>query len=422
MAYDSLKPADTQFISAGPKDIRDNFEAVKTEQIVDAGKLKGLIPGNAAGQIPLNNGTVNVGLNAEKVGGNLPSAFATATHTHPVATQSSAGLESALDKTKLDGIAVGAQVNQNAFSNVSVNGVILQADSPTDTLEVVAGANIALTPDATNDRLTIAVTGKIPSAASADYATIAGSAPANGGTSDYAQYLKLISSNECVLGNGFTGGPLYINYRGTTGAISEYRFCNGMGPTLANIQAAYMYSNGNQVATTDQLPTTLPANGGTATNANYVANDSANMRFHWNGQSGQPNWLWGGNTPGDMYVYNPSNFSVANANTVGGLTSDQIKAQTSFDAGHSFVINGYQKISNGLIFQWGIVTGPKGADVENPFNIVFPIACLYVESEYKINADITPRSPYAWSRTGFCYTYQTITSANGQVKWFAIGY
>lgn len=27
---------------------------------------------------------------------------------------------------------------------------------------------------------------------------------------------------------------------------------------------------------------------GTATNANYVANDSANMRFHWSGQSGQP--------------------------------------------------------------------------------------------------------------------------------------
>ena len=48
-----------------------------------------------------------------------------------------------------------------------------------------------------------------------------------------------------------------------------------------------------------------------------VENDRANMRFHWNGQNGQPSWLWGGNNPGDMYVYNPSNFTVSRANTAG---------------------------------------------------------------------------------------------------------
>jgi hypothetical protein len=74
------------------------------------------------------------------------------------------------------------------------------------------------------------------------------------------------------------------------------------------------------------------------------------------------------------------------------------------------------------VLQWGIVIGPKGADVENPFNIGFPAASVYVESEYKINSDINPRSPYTWLRTGFCYTYQPITAANGQIKWFAIGY
>jgi len=39
--------------------------------------------------------------------------------------------------------------------------------------------------------------------------------------------------------------------------------------------------------------------------------------FNWSGQSGQPTWLWGGNSSADMYVYNPSNFSVAYAASAG---------------------------------------------------------------------------------------------------------
>lgn len=37
------------------------------------------------------------------------------------------------------------------------------------------------------------------------------------------------------------------------------------------------------------------------------------MTFNWSGKTGQPTWLWGGNDVGNMYVYNPSNFSVASA-------------------------------------------------------------------------------------------------------------
>lgn len=54
-----------------------------------------------------------------------------------------------------------------------------------------------------------------------------------------------------------------------------------------------------------------------ATNTQYLNNDSQYMRFHWNGQSGQPTWLWGGNDASNMYVYNPSNFSVNYANSAG---------------------------------------------------------------------------------------------------------
>lgn len=48
-----------------------------------------------------------------------------------------------------------AQANQNAFSNVKVGSTTISADAPTDTLELVAGSNINLTPDTTNDKITI---------------------------------------------------------------------------------------------------------------------------------------------------------------------------------------------------------------------------------------------------------------------------
>ena len=55
-------------------------------------------------------------------------------------------------------VADGAEVNQNAFSNVKVGSTTVAADAKTDTLELVAGSNVTLTPDATNDKVTIAAT------------------------------------------------------------------------------------------------------------------------------------------------------------------------------------------------------------------------------------------------------------------------
>ena len=72
------------------------------------------------------------------------------------ATSSAAGLMSADDKAKLDSISEGAEVNQNAFSNVVVGSTTVSADNKTDTLTLVAGTNVTITPDATNDNITIA--------------------------------------------------------------------------------------------------------------------------------------------------------------------------------------------------------------------------------------------------------------------------
>ena len=58
-------------------------------------------------------------------------------------------------KNKLDGIAAGAEVNQNAFSNVSDGTSTLAADSKTDTLTIVGGGATTVTYDTANDKLTI---------------------------------------------------------------------------------------------------------------------------------------------------------------------------------------------------------------------------------------------------------------------------
>lgn len=75
------------------------------------------------------------------------------------------------------------------------------------------------------------------------------------------------------------------------------------------------------------------------------------INFNWSGQGGQPTWLWGGNNAdsANMYVYNPSNFSVNYANTcyrANDLSNHQ------WNAGNQD--NGYVRLSTGVIIQWGI--------------------------------------------------------------------
>ncbi|HBA61999.1 MAG TPA: hypothetical protein DCZ92_14525, partial [Elusimicrobia bacterium] len=41
--------------------------------------------------------------------------------------------------------------------------------------------------------------------------------------------------------------------------------------------------------------------------------------FNWSGQGGQPTWLWGSNDGLNMYVWNPSNFSVSGSDMLDGL-------------------------------------------------------------------------------------------------------
>ena len=90
---------------------------------------------------------------------NLKSVFATKTELEVINTAISGKAPSShthavSDVTNLQSI-LDKQVNQNAFSYVKVGNTSIAADNATDTLTMVASTNITITPDATNDKITI---------------------------------------------------------------------------------------------------------------------------------------------------------------------------------------------------------------------------------------------------------------------------
>lgn len=104
---------------------------------------------------PKMDGTATVGTETK---------FARGDHIHPTDTSrvptsrtvNGHALSGNVTITASDiGVESGAEVNQNAFSNVKVGSTTISADTKTDTLELVAGTNVTLTPDATNDKVTI---------------------------------------------------------------------------------------------------------------------------------------------------------------------------------------------------------------------------------------------------------------------------
>ena len=109
--------------------------------------------------------------------------------TYSLATASNDGLMAKGDKGKLDGIAVGAEVNQNAFGNILVGSTTIAADTKTDTLTFVAGTNVTLTPDAANDKLTIAAKDTTYAAATQSVAGLMSAADKK--SVDYCEALRL---------------------------------------------------------------------------------------------------------------------------------------------------------------------------------------------------------------------------------------
>lgn len=125
---------------------------------------------------------------------------------------------------------------------------------------------------------------------------------------------------------GNSGSSAAISWNGSTdGADIYYRVDSSDAGRLvfnmrddANTYFCFAY-NGTDIATINMSG---HYSGTAATAAKLGRNGAVGtpMTFNWSGQDGQPSWLWGGNDGTNMYVYNPSNFSVSYANSAGSTT------------------------------------------------------------------------------------------------------
>ena len=124
--------------------------------------LQTTVSGNAGSANKVNN-SMKIQLNGGTTEGTNQFAFNGSTAKNINITPSSIGAAASSHTHS-------SYVNQNAFSNVKVGDTTVAADTTTDTLTLVAGSNVTITPDATNDKITIAATDTTYSAATSSAA------------------------------------------------------------------------------------------------------------------------------------------------------------------------------------------------------------------------------------------------------------
>ena len=160
---------------------------------------------------------------------------------------------------------------------------------------------------------------------------------------------KIVVNNEFNIVNAGFKGDLWFNYlpindRSKSATIKSYRFANGNMGYTSLVASGFIINGG----TSQQL---LRADGGVAT-------------FNWTGQSGQPTWLWGGNSQHSYYLYNPSNFRVAyaasagNADTLDGEHASNFVRAGNFESSDLNKLDTYSFIKSA--YSTNKDTSPKG--------------------------------------------------------------
>lgn len=114
-----------------------------------------------------------------------------------------------------------AEPNQNAFSNVKIGDVTIAADIKTDTLTLVAGNNITLTPDANGDSITI-------SSKDTNTTYSAGTGISLSGTTFSNSGVRSIST-------GSSNGTISVNTNGTSANVAV----KGLGSAAYTNSSAY---------------------------------------------------------------------------------------------------------------------------------------------------------------------------------------
>lgn len=305
-----------------------SFGAVSGANLTNltAGNLSGTIPSAVLGNSTHYIGTTAVALNRASANQGLTgitsiampgSSSGTATLTPAAAAGTTAitipatsgtlittGDTGTVTNTMLAGSIANAKL---ANSSVTING---SAVSLGGSITVTATATNALTIGSyltgTSYNGSAAVTIAANAATAATGSTLV-ARDANGDTNARYSNASYFNSSDDVSAGSLTYlmGKFGDNYFRSATAAKVATFISGQ---TMNINGSSTSCSGNAATATLATKASTLAQGG---------GSGAGMTFNWSGQSGQPSWLWGSNDGTNIYVWNPSNFSVAYATTAG---------------------------------------------------------------------------------------------------------
>ena len=184
-----------------------------------------------------------------------------------------------------------AEKNQNAFSNVKVGDTTIAADTTTDTLTLV-GSNVTITPDATNDKITIEVaTGststagilKLTNSTSSTSTTTAATPKSVKDAYDLANTANTAAGNAQTTADGKADkshNHTVANITDLTATATELNYMDGVTSNVqTQLNGKAASGHGHDVATTSaagfmsaEMVTKL---NGIATGANKITVDSS---------------------------------------------------------------------------------------------------------------------------------------------------
>lgn len=231
----------------------------------------------------------------------------------------------------------------------------------------------------------IATSGKFTGEITSSKATITGGSVNITSDGSYSAYMTITATN-VPTGYGEKIGTVTTNIDAGGMKITSGNFSShygGFGLDVTEGTTTY-FSTGSD-RTYALVLETLEAH----VTGNLTVSGTINgIRWNWSGQGGQPSWLWGGNDGANMYVYNPSNFSVNHANSANYANSA---------GGISAPIYGYDKNVNITCGGWSTpasVTLPAGTYVGIVFAKMYGTPASRMVMVFSTNSGATDAGAY----------------------------